>query len=268
MKRKSVFVSLAAVLAVAGCVSGEGLDATLNASNGYDVNYHASLSKAFLKMTPTQQEAYNWAVGDLLQQNFIAMYGTTPTVRKVIEGEIRRYEKQSDEQIAKQKERMAAVEGEIAENEELRRKAKEVLDTIAVSAKYVVGKPEKQKCEGLACVDEKLEAPMVEYVVSNPRKLDLAKYPCHAEIVAPNSDKKEKIDLDGCDKEGTFRKEIKRTIPFPLESAEIKVVLDQSEARLKNYSKAIPHRHPAVVDMKYLQLQREEIAKYRKALSE
>lgn len=265
--QKKCFGLYLAMSFLAACSSGEGIDAALDAKNGYDVNYHASLSKAFLKMTQDQQETYNWVVSDLSQEYFIAYYGKTPTVKTVIDGQLNRFAENNGKQIADQKAFIAKNADEIEVSEAQRKRSVEIIRSIKVDAHYVVGKPNKKLCQGLGCDDERKEVPMIEYHVSDPRNLNLGKLPCYAQIEAPGLEKPLTVDFRGCNEPGTFREVVEVPKGVSLEGTKINVFFVTNDARMHDYSRAVPNRHPALVRMMELESTRDLIAKTKKSMA-
>ena len=128
MKRFGVVACL--VLSLSACKK-EGLDQILSTEN--ERPYRESLNQAWAKMTPEQQEAYNWAVSDInLDQFFVRYPKATP--RQVITQE-------ADSYIALQSQKLAAATAELAQA--LPRLAEQEAEVAEVTAELqkIVAKP-------------------------------------------------------------------------------------------------------------------------------
>lgn len=256
-------------IALVACGSGKGLDAKLDASKGYDVDYHASLSKAFLDMTKEQQAAYNWVVQPLSQEYFIAYYGKTPTVRAVINGQLDKFKDNNAKEIAAQVVFLAEKASEVAETKALQKKARDLLDSVTATATITpAGKQTDSVCKGIACTSSETNDQLliVDYVVKNPSNLNLSVLPCSIEITTQEKDTYTSDLSSGCARAGSFRHKVLVPSSVDIKTATYKVLFKDEAAMTASYDPAIPADHPAVKRLKDLEEIREEIAKARQTL--
>jgi hypothetical protein len=243
--------------------SGQGLDATLDASKGYDVNYHASLAKAFEKMSESQKNTYNWVVSELSEGTFISLYGKHPTVREVINGQLDIWEENNKKALAEQKLVVSSKSEEISARDALKERAKKLLGTIAASAK-ITTKIEGSSCQGVVC--DKDEATLISYKVDNPNNLQLSEMPCKAKVTPKDSVMYYTYKLDGCEKQGNFETKIIIPKGVSFDGATLEVLFVDDEAMVSYGTPAIPKDIPEVVRLKELEEANKNIADGRDSL--
>jgi len=242
---------------------GEGLDAEIDASKGFDVNYHASLAKAFEKMSESQKSTYNWVLTDFSEGHYISRYGKHPTVREVIQGQLDLWDKNNERELADQKSLVASKGEDIAARTALQERAKALLGTVAATAE-ITTRAGRKSCEGVVCDDG--VTTLIAYRVYDPNNLHLQKMPCSAKVTPRNSDKYYTYELDGCAKQGAFETRINVPKGESFDGATVNVLFTDNEAMADYGVPAIPVDIPEVVKLRSLEQGKKEIADARESL--
>lgn len=272
MKRLEICVVAAVAVSLAACdfVGGEGLDAKLDASAGYDVNYQASLSTAILKMTREQVELYTWAVTDLTIGFFISHYGKHPTARQVISGELDRLAQNNKNLLAKQTEILANMAVEVAKRQQLQTKARDLIGHLVATGEVVVSKRVTKDCHGIVCSDEETTQTFINYVVEDPDKLHLGSVPCSAVLAPKGKVDIVSYDLADCQIAGRHQLEITPPRGVSLAGAVVGIVFDYDKAWTADqysYQYSIPEDLPEVAQAKEYEANLKGIAERRALLN-
>lgn len=120
---------LVPLLFLLGCSKG-GVDASLSSKNEHA--YRETLNRAWVKMTPEQQEAFNWAVSNFtLEQLFNKYEELTP--RSVITAEANEYIALQQKKIFAATKEMTKNAAELLEQEKILKEVTEELAEITVS---------------------------------------------------------------------------------------------------------------------------------------
>lgn len=158
-KARSVVAYALVSIILFGCGGGEGVDAKLATES--ETAYRASLNKAWLKMSGEEQNAYNWAVGNLALDMFMVKYPRA-TPREVIN-------RQADEYIKSVTERMATTTAEYA-------RQKKTLDEQEAILAEVDTELDKITASSIAIVrGGSFGDPEIRYTVTNNSRFDVSK---------------------------------------------------------------------------------------------
>jgi len=269
-RQLAVTVAVTSTLALSGC-GGEGINAKLDASQGYDGNYHATLAKAFLGMTQKQKEAYNWVVENLDANYFVAYYGKNPRVLDVIIGQLDRFEQNNNKALNEKENEAKQYAEAISERKALQEKARAILASINATGTSVKRTDSSAKCQGLACSDAGQTVWYIDYTVSNPQGLLLSRYECKAKVTNPDwGGEYWTINLpQGCARSGSYQHKVNWGDDNPKDFTGAKVVIefDEDSAQMSGtYEQAIPADVPVVAKIKELEQIRSIIATYRKTI--
>lgn len=130
---RRILCILAWLVLLAGLVSvmpGSGVQSRLDARDGIKGEaFQKSLQRATQKMTRLQMESYNWAVSDLDETTFVQRYGTTPSVRAVIVGQVARFVDEGRKRAAFLDEQLQKIPGEWQAGERSYEQALDLLST-------------------------------------------------------------------------------------------------------------------------------------------
>jgi hypothetical protein len=245
--------------ALAAC-TGEGLDAKLDAAKGFDVNYQATLSKAFEKMTGDQRGVYNWAVENLTDGQFVAKYGKEPTVREVMKGQIKMANDANEEAILNQMKLIEGSAAEIAERTRLRKEARQLLQSISATGTVARSTKTQTICEGVVCSET--QPVVVDVVVSNPKSIKLKRLQCSAIITPAGGSTTYTYKLwDECSDAGDWVKSITLPAGVSFDGAKVDVTFDFENAEVDYGNKAIPESLEVTKTMADLEDQQAYIRK-------
>lgn len=134
----AVLCALVLVGAIVRVLPGSGVQTTLDASQGLeDGRFLASQRTAFLRMSPVQVEAFEWAMGQLNGELFIQRYGRSPSVRQVVVGEVMRAVDARRREIETLRGKLAGMEKLVEETEIRRQRALDALGRVRPSVTQV-----------------------------------------------------------------------------------------------------------------------------------
>lgn len=262
MENKLKCVLVAILCAALAACKGAGLDATLDASNGFDVNYHTTLSKAFEKMTGDQQNIYNWAVENLTEGEFIADYGKKPTVREVIKGQVKMAVDANRAAILNQSSLIEQNANEIAERTRVQEKARQLLQTITATASIERAKNSEKTCQGVVCGET--PTAVIHFVIHNPNDLKLEQLPCSAVITPVGSGVTYTYDLsDNCSGGDDKLSPVQLPAGVSFDGAKIEIKFDFEDAETDGFEKAIPDSLDVTKTMVDLENQRQRLDKIK-----
>lgn len=252
MKLKMIAVASVAAIALSACGGyGKGMEAKLDASQGYDVNYHASLAKAVLDMTKEQQKTYSWLVANLSQEYFIAYYGKTPTVKEVMQGQLSKFTETNTREFAEQTALLVTKAAEIAEAKAAQKKARDLLHSITTTLKVTpLGASPESTCKGIACESTNEQLILADYVVNNPRHVVLAALPCYAEFTQPGKPEPTSVAIGSCHETGRYQYKVSLPKDVDVAKSTVTIKYDDDKALTTGFMPAIPEDHPDELKMK------------------
>lgn len=266
MKFRSAATITVVALTLLGCKEGVGLDAKIDASKGYDVNYHASLQKAVDQMSPVQIQAYTSAVYEVTEGVFVSRYGRTTTPRIVIQERIDAWTANADEQYKLAKQEEVKLADEIASREKFRQEAINLLKRITASNLRLVYAKPTQVCEGVVCRD--VTPVELQYVINFPAGLELSHLACEFTVTSADGSQTLTFRDSEC-KAGQWFYKKSPEIQFDIRDAQISASFDIESARTGRYGlePAIPAPHPVTEKLNSIKKEQELIESYRKAIS-
>jgi len=179
----------AAILIVLGSwlatevLPGSGVQRFLDLRGGTSSDaFIASLQKAENGMTLGQVEAFEWATRNLTDEQLIARYGSSATVREVVVGETLRY-------VDKQRTIINHLEGTVSHQdldaEQNRKEAvltrlKTIVPVIRSIQVFGFNENSERDCNSGGCQTDDVESSgmLVLYSISNPNRVALKQLPC------------------------------------------------------------------------------------------
>lgn len=175
--------------AVVGAAPGSGVQHRLDAREGVESQvFQGSLHQAMKGMTPTQIEAYNWAVNELDTKTFVARYGSTPTVREVIIGQVARVVDEGRKRTAFLDEQFQKMPGRVEASLRSYQQALDLLGTYQpVVTRIEYGDRRWSGSSDLA---------LVSYKLMNPKRLQLETLPCRLMWKVGSASGRQSYDFD------------------------------------------------------------------------
>lgn len=214
------------------CGSGEGIDARLDATKGYDANFNASVIKSLGKASPQQREIFLGLVEGLPLEHFLARYGKEPTVKEVAHGQLDRYIAQLQEEIRHLETQVNAPGSELQSIQAKIAETNVLMDSVSGAVTSIAQKDwDSSHCNNSGC----LKKYVINVKINAPVGMKFTKLPCTVELTPKGVATPFSI-VENCggndSNEYAFEISDKETISFT--NAARKIEFIRSEARRKN----------------------------------
>lgn len=241
LSRRNVLLLCSFVL-LAACGSGEGINARLDASHGYDVNFKASVIKALDKTSDQQREVFLAAIEALPPAHFLARYGKEPTVKEVTLGELDRY-------IAKTTEKVEHLQADsdIPRIQQKTSAAERELDKVTGSVTSIIQKDfDPSDCENSGCIKY-----AIHVKINNPNGIKFTRLPCIVEVMLQNTSSFTTLEIANCggnDKgEYVFEVSDMKTISYINAITKVSFIRSEAKHRFENAEEPFIPRSDKIV---------------------